>query len=47
MCCPRSRYDSPFAVVEFLLGALDHRGRTVETYLSADDEWLEDRHDWV
>ena len=32
---------------EFLLGAVDHRGRTVETYLSADDAWLEDWHDWV
>lgn len=31
----------------FLLGAPDHRDRTVETYLAADDEWLEDRHDWV
>ncbi len=32
---------------EFLLGARDHQGRTLETYLSADDDWLEDWHDWV
>lgn len=32
---------------EFLLGAPDDRGRTLETYLSADDVWLEDAHDWV
>ena len=32
---------------EFLLGALDQRGRSLETYLSADVDWLEDRHDWV
>lgn len=32
---------------EFLLGARDHRGRTVETFICADDAWLEDWHDWI
>lgn len=31
----------------FLLGERDHRGRTLETYLSAPDDWLEDWHDWI
>lgn len=33
--------------VEFLLGAPDPQGRTVETLIEADDTWLEMRHDWV
>lgn len=32
---------------EFLMGAPNPDGRTVETIVEADDDWLEDRHDWV
>ncbi len=31
----------------FLSGGPDHRDRTIEHYLAADDGWLEDWHDWV
>lgn len=32
---------------EFLMGAPNDDGRTVETILAADDRWLEWHHDWV
>ncbi len=35
------------SATDFLLGAPDGRGVTVQTIVDADDDWLEDRHDWV
>lgn len=32
---------------DFLHGSPDNQGRTVETIIEADDDWLEDEHDWV